>query len=502
MVLKRKSVSPISGQTYLVPEGSDVLLNGFMDKNTGKPTVLIMGLGFVGTAMSLVVANSGKHQYAVLGLDQAHTASFWKVGDLRNNICPIKSSDSKVEKYFDTVQHHGNFLATWDKNAINFADVIIVDINLDVDKTLTDDGTVTDFSVNMSGFEAAVRDIGARCKPNALILIETTVPPGTCEKIVKPVIENCLKERNLPLTEISIGHSYERVMPGPNYINSIENYYRVYSGVNKRSARKTEAFLKTFIKTDEFPLTKLDSTTSSEMAKVLENSYRAMNISFMVEWSRFAEEAGVNLYDVVNAIRLRPTHANMMYPGIGVGGYCLTKDPLMASWSCSKLFGIESGLPNSVDAVSKNNSMPIAAFEFLCSCLDCEIANKCVCIMGVAYGPGVGDTRFSPVEQFAKRLLTAGARLVYCDPFVSEWPEMKEQVVNRPIDALSLDPDIIVICTGHKDFTEDGLLYKCISDMKRPPVLFDMVGLLNVDELDAKFEIGKNLFILGVGNDE
>ena len=69
------------------------------------------------------------------------------------------------------------------------------------------------------------------------------------------------------------------------------------------------------------------------MAKVLENSYRAMNIAFAVEWSRYAEEAGVNLYEIVNAIRMRPTHSNLMYPGIGVGGYCLTKDPLLASWA-------------------------------------------------------------------------------------------------------------------------------------------------------------------------
>ena len=77
------------------------------------------------------------------------------------------------------------------------------------------------------------------------------------------------------------------------------------------------------------------------MAKVLENSYRAMNISFAVEWSRFAEESGVNLYEIVDAIRMRPTHNNLMYPGIGVGGYCLTKDPLLASWSKQNLLKLK-----------------------------------------------------------------------------------------------------------------------------------------------------------------
>ena len=101
------------------------------------------------------------------------------------------------------------------------------------------------------------------------------------------------------------------------------------------------------------------------MAKVLENSYRAMNIAFAVEWSRFAESAGVDLYAMVNAIRERKTHANLMYPGIGVGGYCLTKDPLLASWSRKEFFGSNSDLEMSINSVSVNDQMPIFAFDRL-----------------------------------------------------------------------------------------------------------------------------------------
>ena len=93
-----------------------------------------------------------------------------------------------------------------------------------------------------------------------------------------------------------IGHSYERVMPGPNYIDSIQNFYRVYSGINEESANAVELFLKTIIKTDQYPLTRLHSTTATEMAKVMENSFRAMNIAFIEEWGQFAEEAEVNFF--------------------------------------------------------------------------------------------------------------------------------------------------------------------------------------------------------------
>ena len=126
-------------------------------------------------------------------------------------------------------------------------------------------------------------------------------------------------------------------MPGPEYIDSIRKFPRVYSGSNKKSADSIESFLKTIIDTSVCDLTRLDHTNATEMAKVLENSYRAMNIAFAVEWSRFAEEANVDLYSMVDAIRVRKTHSNLMYPGIGVGGYCLTKDPLFAKASSKQI---------------------------------------------------------------------------------------------------------------------------------------------------------------------
>ena len=265
----------------------------------------------------------------------------------------------------------------------------------------------------MAGFKKAIETIGSRCREDVLVLVETTVPPGTCSKIVKPILRSCLERRRLPTSRLKIGHSYERVTPGPNYIDSIKNFYRVYSGESEESADHVEGFLKRVISTSQFPLTRLQNTESSEMAKVLENSFRAMNISFIVEWSRFAEQAGVNLYEVIDAIRMRPTHANLMYPGIGVGGYCLTKDPVMASWSAESFFGVEPGLQSSVKAVQINDSMPYSAFEFSKKCLRDEIRGRKFSLLGVAYGPGIGDTRFSPVEVYVDLLMNAGAEVSF-----------------------------------------------------------------------------------------
>ena len=192
------------------------------------------------------------------------------------------------------------------------------------------------------------------------------------KNIIQPIIYEKLEQRDLSIDSIKIGHSYERVMPGPNYVESIRNFYRVYSGIDEKSENAIEDFLKTIIKVDNYPLTKLSNTNATEMAKVLENSYRAMNIAFMVEWSRFAEKAEVDIYSMIDAIRLRPTHSNMMYPGIGVGGYCLTKDSLLASWSNRVIFNNEIQLNQSEKAIRINDQMPYHAYKYLSSQTDLE----------------------------------------------------------------------------------------------------------------------------------
>ena len=99
-----------------------------------------------------------------------------------------------------------------------------------------------------------LKPLGIIVKPDVLVLVETTVPPGTSEKIVKPLLKECLEKRNLPVDELKVGHSYERVMPGPKYIDSIQNFYRVFAGVDEKSADATEQFLRSVIRTDEYPI--------------------------------------------------------------------------------------------------------------------------------------------------------------------------------------------------------------------------------------------------------
>jgi nucleotide sugar dehydrogenase len=478
------SVNALTKQEYTIPETLDDSENieNFLSRHDGKKVVVVQGLGFVGAVMSLVCANAISEDYAVIGVDRPDKDSFWKIKSLNEGTFPLVADDPKIDQFFEQSRLKGNFLATFDPLAYSKADTIIVDINLDVQKKPSQNLSLDGFDVDLSGFKAAMVQIGEHCREDVLVLVETTVPPGTCASIVKPILEEELGKRSLPLDRLRLGHSYERVMPGPDYIESIRSFPRVYSGVDSQSADAVETFLQTIIDTSVCDLRRLEHTNATEMAKVLENSYRAMNIAFAVEWSRFAEEAGVDLYGIVDAIRVRKTHANLMYPGIGVGGYCLTKDALLASWSRKSIFGAETDLAMSVNGVSVNDQMPKYAFNRLVEVFG-EVKNKSISFLGVSYRGDVGDTRFTPVEPLLELVRDGGASFKLHDPFVRFWQEQDCPVEADLENVLYPAPDLVVISAGHSEYRKPETISKLMA--MNPTNIFDTIGLFTRDQLET-----------------
>ena len=472
----------LSQDIYEIPENLDdsAAIENFLSNNVGKKVVVVQGLGFVGAVMSLVCANALTEEYAVIGIDLANKSAFWKIKSINDGVFPLIADDPKISEFFDNAKVKGNFLATYDPVAFQHADVIIVDINLDVHKESNEKGGLIAYNVNLDGFKAAIQSIGRNCRDDALVLVETTVPPGTCYQVVKPIIEQELVKRELTLKNYRLGHSYERVMPGPEYIDSIREFPRVYAGINEVSADAVEGFLNTIIDITKCEITRLEHTNATEMAKVLENSYRATNIAFAVEWSRFAEEAGVDLYAMVNAIRARPTHSNLMYPGIGVGGYCLTKDPLLASWARKSFFGSGSDLEMSINSVSVNDQMPVFAFNRLVQVFG-NCSHKIVAFLGVSYRGDVGDTRFTPVDALVEMVRNTGAEIVLHDPFISYWEEQKCDVLSDIAAILELNPELIIISAGHSEYKSPSLMLKLLEI--EPTNIYDTIGLLSNEQI-------------------
>ena len=492
------SINPLTQESCQIPASSDdsSTIENFLSGNKGKKVIVVQGLGFVGAIMSLVCANAITEEYAVIGVDLANVNTYWKIKSINDGVFPLIADDPQITVFFNNAKEKGNLLATHDPVAYKYADVVIVDINLDVQKNSDKNKVLNDFDVNLNGFKSAIKTIGSNCQDNVLVLVETTVPPGTCEKVVKPIIENELAKRELDIDKYRLGHSYERVMPGPEYINSIREFPRVYSGANEVGADAVEAFLKTIIDTSVCDLTRLEYTNATEMAKVLENSYRAMNIAFAVEWSRYAEEAGVDLYGVVNAIRVRKTHANLMYPGIGVGGYCLTKDPLLASWSRKNLFGSASGLNMSINSVSVNDQMPIFAFERLVQVFG-DLKEKKVIFLGVSYRGDVGDTRFTPVEPLVNMVREAGAKIKLHDPFVSYWEEQKCDVEPHLSAVLESNSDLVIISAGHNIYKKESTIEKLMAIA--PAKIYDTIGLFSSDQI-LTLQLRHQVSVLGRGD--
>lgn len=478
----RVSVNPMTQEKCEIPAILDDKKNiqDFVNRNQNKKIIVVQGLGFVGAVMSLVCANAISEEYAVIGVDLPNENTFWKIKSINDGIFPLTADDPKIKEFYENSRQKNNFYATYDSIAYSYADVVIVDINLDVDKKSYKNRQLKEFDVNLKGFENAIGVIGDNCKHDVVILVETTVPPGTCEQVIKPTIDQKLTKRGLSIDSYKLGHSYERVMPGPNYINSIREFPRVYSGINEESANAIEDFLKTIIDISKCDLVRLEHTNATEIAKVLENSYRAANIAFAVEWSRFAEEAGVNLYSIVDAIRVRETHSNLMYPGIGVGGYCLTKDPLLASWSRKSFFKSDSNLEISINGVSINDQMPIFAFNRLIEVFG-SLSGKKIIFMGVSYRGDVGDTRFSPVQPLFNLIKNEEATTFVHDPFVSYWEEENLIVESDLQKLLDLNPDIIIISSGHSQYKKNDT----IQSIKKlnPLFIFDTIGLLNEKQI-------------------
>ncbi len=410
--------------------------------------VVVQGLGFVGSAMAAAIAKSkdqqGNSLYSVTGVDLPNKVGIERVKALNGGKFPFFTSDKSLIDAVHEANKNGNLSATTDQDIYGKADIVVVDIPLDI--AYLEDDPILDFKE----FKKAFRTIGEQVKKGTLIIIETTVPPGTCENVVIPTLHLELEKRGIDSDTILVAHSYERVMPGDDYLSSITNFWRVYAGINDKSSKACKEFLQSVINTKDYPLTKLSSITASETAKVMENTYRAVNIAFIDEWTKYAESVGIDLFEVTDAIRKRPTHSNIRYPGLGVGGYCLTKDPALTPAAAEQIFKKELDFPFSKLALSVNHLMPIHTINRLNSLIKGKLKDKRILICGVSYRQEVGDTRFSPSEILVKELINKGAKVTAHDPYIEFWEEMN---LNLPKDIPSGNKyDAIIMAVAHKDY--------------------------------------------------
>jgi nucleotide sugar dehydrogenase len=284
-------------------------------------------------------------------------------------------------------------------------------------------------------------------------------------------------------------------MPGDQYFASIVDMCRVYSGLTPEAADAAEEFLSSYINVSSYPLFRLRDIRSVEFAKVLENTYRAVNIALIDEWERFARRIDIDLFEVLEAIRARTTHSNIRYPGLGVGGYCLTKDPMFGIVSACDIYGFDDlQFPISAASVRINSAMPAASVEAIEHLLSGSLSGRRILVLGVSYRPDVGDTRSSPSAVLAASLLDRGAKVELSDPLAASFDEVPAPLHKRL--PMARDYDVIVFAVAHREYRELDLL-NWIGDAS--PLIFDANGVFSSETLAALTRAGLRVGGIGRG---
>ena len=533
---KRFSHSP-TGEKFALPEKED-FQNEYQRlqklvheaRNDGKEIVVVMGVGFVGAVMAAIVADTtdekGNSTKFVIGCQRPSVRSYWKIPILNKGVSPVKAEDPEVDTMIQRcVVEKKTLTATFNNDCLKLADCVVVDVQCDYLKQ--DLGNMRTGETDMAALEATLRTIGEKIPPDCLVLIETTVAPGTTEFVAWPILKKAFANRGIN-SEPLLSHSFERVMPGRNYVASIRDFWRVCSGCNKEARDKVEKFLKEVLNTKDFPLTVMDRPIESETTKIVENSYRATILAFLNEWSLFAERNGVDLIKVINAIKMRPTHSNMIFPGPGIGGYCLPKDGGLGYWAYRHILGFEDGdaiFRITPEAIDINDTRSLHVAELVRDALrnlGRYIAGASVVLCGASYRQDVGDTRYSGSEIIVRKLTEMGADMKVHDPYVEHWYELENQDVYpapghswsrffRNQDGLTeirvenelaktlADAEAVIFAVPHEyylDLNPDDI----VKWSGNPLAVIDCFGILPDEKIARYFELGCEVKGLGRGH--
>jgi UDP-N-acetyl-D-glucosamine dehydrogenase len=529
------SISP-SGEKFPLPKPEDYKIEFEnlkkrveQERIKNREIVVVMGVGFVGAVMAAIVADtvdkkSGQPSKFVIGMQRPSARSFWKIPLLNRGISPVKAEDPEVDPMIDRcVNKKKTLMATYTYEVLKLADVVVVDVQCDYIKE--DLGNVRNGQADMAALESSLGVIAEHIPPKALVLIETTVAPGTTEQVAYPIMKKVFRKRGIESDPL-LAHSYERVMPGRNYVASIRDFWRVCSGINEEAKGRVVKFLTEVLNTEKFPLTVMDRPIESETAKIVENSYRATILAFLDEWSLYAERNGVDLIKVIKAIKVRPTHSNILFPGPGIGGYCLPKDGGLGVWAYKHILGFEDDIfkitPMAIDI---NDTRGIHVGQLTRDALrnmGQPIASADILILGAAYREDVGDTRYSGSEIVIRKLAEMGAEIRVHDPYVEHWWEfeqqdtypavgqskarffrnqekLKEIHIEQDLNKALHDAEAVIFAVPHQAYMnlDPDELIKTIG---HPAAIIDCFGILSDDKIRRYIQLDCEVKGLGRGH--
>jgi UDP-N-acetyl-D-glucosamine dehydrogenase len=388
-------------------------------------SVVVFGQGYVGLPLALAAVKSG---FRVTGLDN----NAERVFQITEGISPVEDI---TNEQLSTAFKSENFRVTTDPTFDSDVKVICICVPTPLDSNHKPDLTALD---------KAVTTAGKSLKPGMLVIVESTISPGTTRNMLLPIL---IKTSGLSEKEFHLAYSPERIDPLNKEWN-IKNTPKLVAGLTDQAAKLAQEFYAKFI--DQVVI--CPTVEVAETAKLLENSYRLVNISFINEISMFCQKIGVDINEVVKAAATKPYGFMPFYPSVGVGGHCIPVDPIYLS-DAAKSAGAASRFIDLADEI--NQAMPSYFVERAKQIIG-GVKSKKILIIGLSYKPNVADVRESPVISLIEQLQKAGAEVSWHDELVKSWNGQE----STPISACF---DLAIIATPH-DYLE-------LSALKDVPIL-------------------------------
>ena len=450
----------------------------------GEVNIVVVGMGYVGIPCAALLADVPG--FKVTGIQRRSERSGWKIECLNEGRCPFQGDEPGLAELLHRVAvEKKTFTVTDDYAVCGKADVILIDVQTPVDG-------------HWIPHYESLREVSARAgqhlRPGTLVIIESTVAPGTTQHVVQPILEEhsglrasgcaSLASDNAPSAArgFFLAFSYERVMPG-KLLEYITDFPRVVGGVDEESTRRAVEFYRHIVRAAIAPADVL----TAEMAKVVENAYRDVNIAFANEVALACERMGVDAFEVRELINARPDRA-MHIPGAGVGGHCLPKDPWLLNYGLETYGRPASRRPGQATGTLRliplardiNDGMPahmMALIEDALAEAGRELAGAKVALLGVAYLQNADDTRNTPAAPLARLLEVEGADVIAHDPYVrlADWRRAlgagTEVPLTNDLGEALRGADCAALVTKHRQYLEQLDLGRAAGLMRTPAIV-------------------------------
>ena len=432
--------------------------------------ICVIGMGYVGIPMAVLLADV--ENFYVTGIQRRSKRSGWKIDWLNKGKNPFEGDEPGLDQLIEKVVKDGKFHVTDSYDEIDKADYILIDVQTPVDL----DSKIPRYE----SLKEVSKEISPHLKKGVTVIIESTVAPGTTENIVQPIIE---KESGLIRgKDFYLVFSFERVMPW-KLLDYIINFPRVIGGGCDEANEKAK-FLYGKVVKKELQIT---DTLSAELTKCIENTYRDINIAFANEMALVCEDFNRDIFEIINLINQR--HDRMMhYPGSGVGGHCLTKDPFLLVYGHRNY--TENKFKTDILLKSReiNDYMPMHMVELMEDIFREKhklVDNIKIVFLGVSYKADTDDTRNTPTENVIKTLRSRyhSHNIVYIahDPYVKSRDYNATDLTSDFNEAVT-DADVLMFTTNHKQYYNLNL--EDLRKRVKSPIIIDGRNIFNKKEVE------------------